>query len=207
MLPNLDHITYVTLSPEEDWFLSSVTAAASPLASAAAVNAGISVTASSATKSVNNHAAPDAPLTVEVTPVSKGGTSEGNAISSFSVTAAASGAGTSASAAAGQSLQIQAYTGDTIRFTPSISAIGSPDKTWTWVGADHSLSVSSDGSAAFYVPGGASPGSTFNAYAVRANGNQQLVIPISIVIIDKPAPPVVETVFIEDGAASESGAE
>lgn len=196
LLPNLGHITYVTLSSEEDWFLSSVTAAASPLASAATVNSGVSVTASSATKSVNNHAAPDAPLTVEVIPVSKGGTSEGNVISSFSLTAAASNTGTSASAAAGQSLQIQAYMGDTIRFTPNISAIGSPDKTWTWIGADNSLSVSSDGSATFYVPGGASPGSTFNAYSIRANGNQQLAIPISIVIIEEPAPPVVETVFI-----------
>ena len=116
---------------------------------------------------------------------------EGNFIQSFSVTGRGRQAGAAASASAGNALLVIAYAGDMVDLTPVITAVGSPDTSWSWNTGVYSnnLTVHSSGTAAFYVPYNASPGDTFT-FSVSCNGDNRLTVPITITVVEKPAPEV-----------------
>lgn len=181
LLSDAAYLQDITLTAQDSWFLS-------------AVSADLTLPGgqlSSSTTTVNNWADSEG-LTVDLRPDDHRDTpNAGNLIQSFSVTARGRQAGAAASASAGSSLLVTAYVGDTVDLTPVITAVGSPDTSWSWNAGAYSnnLTVQSSGTAAFYVPYSASPGDTFT-FSVRCNGDNRLTVPITISVEEKPAPEV-----------------
>ena len=181
LLNDAAYLQDITLTAQDSWFLSAVSADLT-------LPGGL---LSSSSTTVNNWA-DRAGLTVDLRPDDYRETpNEGNFIQSFSVTGRGRQAGAAASASAGNALLVTAYAGDMVDLTPVITAVGSPDTSWSWNTGVYSnnLTVHSSGTAAFYVPYNASPGDTFT-FSVSCNGDNRLTVPITITVVEKPAPEV-----------------
>ena len=113
-------------------------------------------------------------------------------------------AGTAASASAGNALLVTAYAGDTVDLTPVVTAVGSPDTSWSWNTGTYSnnLTVQSSGTAAFYVPYSAVPGNTYT-FSVTCNGDNRLTVPITVTVVEPP-PEEEEDLDVDWGDGSDS---
>ena len=179
LLNDAAYLQDITLTAQDSWFLSAV--------SADLTLPGGQLSSSATT--VNNWA-DSGGLTVDLCPDDHRETpNEGNVIQSFSVTGRGRQAGAAASASAGNALLVTAYASDMVDLTPVITAVGSPDTSWNWnTGAySNNLTVHSSGTAAFYVPYDAVPGDSFT-FSVSCNGDNRLTVPITITVVEKPAP-------------------
>ena len=179
LLNDAAYLQDITLTAQDSWFLSAV--------SADLTLPGGQLSSSATT--VNNWA-DSGGLTVDLCPDDHRETpNEGNVIQSFSVTGRGRQAGAAASASAGNALLVTAYASDMVDLTPVITAVGSPDTSWSWnTGAySNNLTVHSSGTAAFYVPYDAVPGDSFT-FSVSCSGDNRLTVPITITVVEKPAP-------------------
>lgn len=202
-LSDAAYLNSITLSAEDSWLLSSVSAELS-------LPDG---TTSVSSTSVNNWAKSTAPLTIDMLSPLHGGEGEGNQIQTFTVTGRARNAQIAASASAtvnsGGSLLVTAYEGDTVDLTPVVSAIGEPDVTWSWntAGVEGSLSIQDSGSATFQVPSSMAPGDSCT-FSVACNGDKRLAVSITIAVEAEPEPePEIDPGLIDFGYEDEIGTE
>ena len=186
LLSDAAYINSVVLSAEDSWFLTSVSAELTK-------PEGTTVSSTS----VNNWVHSGGVLGIDLS-----ATATGNYIQSFSVSGRGISAGKMSSASAGNTLLVSAYPGDTVELTPTVTAVGNPDTTWTWNPGAFSgdLTVYSNNSAAFDVPYGMSVGESCTL-SVTCNGDNRLTVSITIMI--EEAPPT-ET-FPSDSGDSTAG--
>ena len=198
LLNDAAYLQDITLTAQDSWFVTAVSAD---------LTLPDGQVSSSAT-TVNNWADSEG-LTVDLCPEAYRDTpNTGNVIQSFSVTGRGRQAGMAASASAGEALLVTAYVGDTVDLTPVVTAVGSPDTSWSWnTGAySNNLTVQSSGTAAFYVPYSASPGDTFTL-SVTCNGDNRLTVPITIAVEEEPEPEPEVDFDWGDSSGSSSGGE
>ena len=191
LLSGAAYLEDITISAQNSWFITAVS-------SDLALPGGQT---SSSSTTVNNWA-DSGGLTIDLRPDDyRDSPSTGNAIQSFSVTGRARQAGIAASAASGSTLLVTAYAGDTVDLTPVVTAVGSPDTSWTWNGGSYSnsLTVRSDGTASFYVSHSASPGDSYT-FSVTCNGDNRLTVAVTITVEAEPEP---EPIFDGDLSSGE----
>lgn len=172
-LSNAAYLDSVVVSAGDRWLISSVSAELTP--------PGDSPSVSSVT--VNNWASDAAPLTIDLRPAAQGGESQGNQIQTFTVTARGRKADIAASASSGGTVLVTAYPGDTVDLTPTVTAVGQPDTTWSWNMGDYAeaLTVNRDQSAAFRVPGGMKSGDSCT-FSVFCNGDNRLSVAVTVMV-------------------------
>ena len=184
LLSDAAYLEDITLTAQDSWLITAV--------SADLTLPGGQTSSSSTT--VNNWA-DSSGLTIDLRPDAyRDSPNTGNAIQSFSVTGRGRQAGIAASAAAGGTLMVTAYAGDTVDLTPVITAVGSPDTSWSWNAGsyDNNLTVRSDGTASFYVSHSASPGDSYT-FSVTCNGDNRLTVAVTIAVEEEPEPePVID---------------
>ncbi len=83
---------------------------------------------------------------------------------------------------------MQAYSGDTVELSPSVTAESSPDTSWVWTAGKHqdSLTVRTNCSAVFQVPA-ASAGTAYNL-SVSCTGDRRLSVPERVWEVVRAAP-------------------
>ena len=149
LLTDVAYLNSVTLTPStDDWFLSEVNAKVTNYD-------GAKQTVVNKTAVVNQWAKADGPLTIDMRPDSVN--TDGpiiNKITGFSISASAVNSKVSASASAGNPLNIKVVAGDKIEFIPTFQKVGTPTANVNWSAYDYEdlLTDFNDGSAVFLVP-------------------------------------------------------
>lgn len=165
LLPGLDRLKSAVVSVEDSWFIASLVAEQEK----ASGTETVSVT-------VNNWARSGAPLTVDLSEFERY-----NYIQTFTVSALVSSSAMVYGASAGGTMNLSVYAGDTVKLTPAVTCVGSPDTSWTWnLGwwADQ-VTVNADGSATFRVPSDWKNHSSATI-SVTSNADQRKTIAITM---------------------------
>lgn len=172
-LSNAVYLDRITLSAKDRWLVSSVNAELTPTEGESSVSA----------TTVNNWASDTEPLTIDLRPAAQGGESQGNQIQTFTVTGRGRKAGVAASASAGGTVLVSAYPGDTVELVPTVTAVGTPDTSWSWNMGEYKdlLAEGRDKTALFRVPDSMAPGESCT-FSVSCNGDGRMSVAVTVMV-------------------------